>query len=179
MTCAPAYITICKASVWTFSPTDGWGYRQPSLQRCDADAHHVDQQSHHAAQPDGFAGGGGGDRADVERPPDPVHLGAGAVIILVAFLFGSRIEKGSTRVQDQLAASTVVAEEGCRGAGVKSFGASNTNRSATTRPTKKTFRLSLRMAVYNSGFGSLMMFLGFGSIAAVMWYGGREVIAGG
>ena len=34
------------------------------------------------------------------------------------------------------------------------------------------------MAVYNSGFGSLMMFLGFGSIAAVMWYGGREVIAG-
>jgi subfamily B ATP-binding cassette protein MsbA len=34
------------------------------------------------------------------------------------------------------------------------------------------------MAVYNSAFGSLMMFLGFGSIAAVMWYGGREVIAG-
>jgi subfamily B ATP-binding cassette protein MsbA len=34
------------------------------------------------------------------------------------------------------------------------------------------------MAVYNSGFMSLMMFLGFGSIAAVMWYGGREVIAG-
>ena len=34
------------------------------------------------------------------------------------------------------------------------------------------------MAVDNSLFGSVMMFLGFGSIAAIMWYGGREVIAG-
>ena len=34
------------------------------------------------------------------------------------------------------------------------------------------------MALYNSAFQTLMMFLGFGSIAAIMWYGGREVIAG-
>jgi ATP-binding cassette, subfamily B, bacterial MsbA len=34
------------------------------------------------------------------------------------------------------------------------------------------------MAVYNSLFGAVMMFLGFSSIAAIMWYGGREVIAG-
>ena len=42
----------------------------------------------------------------------------------------------------------------------------------------KTFKASLQMAVYNSVFGSAMMFLGFGSIGAIMWYGGREVIAG-
>ena len=101
------------------------------------------------------------------------------VIILVAFLFGSRIEKGSTRVQDQLAASTVVAEEGLQGVRVvKSFGREQYESQRYDSANEKTFRLSLRMAVYNSGFGSLMMFLGFGSIAAVMWYGGREVIAG-
>jgi len=43
---------------------------------------------------------------------------------------------------------------------------------------KKTFRASLQIATYNSLFTALMMFLGFGSIAAIMWYGGREVIAG-
>ena len=101
------------------------------------------------------------------------------VLLLVGFLFGSRIEKGSTRVQDQLAASTVVAEEGLQGVRVvKSFGREQYESQRYGAANEKTFRLSLQMAVYNSGFGSLMMFLGFGSIAAVMWYGGREVIAG-
>jgi subfamily B ATP-binding cassette protein MsbA len=101
------------------------------------------------------------------------------VLLLVGFLFGSRIEKGSTRVQDQLAASTVVAEEGLQGVRVvKSFGREDYETQRYGSANEKTFRLSLRMAVYNSAFGSLMMFLGFGSIAAVMWYGGREVIAG-
>ncbi len=101
------------------------------------------------------------------------------VLLLVGFLFGSRIEKGSTRVQDQLAASTVVAEEGLQGVRVvKSFGREQYESERYGSANEKTFRLSLRMAVYNSAFGSLMMFLGFGSIAAVMWYGGREVIAG-
>jgi subfamily B ATP-binding cassette protein MsbA len=101
------------------------------------------------------------------------------VVMLVGFLFGSRIEKGSTRVQDQLAASTVVAEEGLQGVRVvKSFGREQYEAQRYVAANEKTFRLSLRMAVYNSGFMSLMMFMGFGSIAAVMWYGGREVIAG-
>jgi subfamily B ATP-binding cassette protein MsbA len=34
------------------------------------------------------------------------------------------------------------------------------------------------MAVSQSLFATVMMFLGFGSITAIMWYGGREVIAG-
>jgi ATP-binding cassette, subfamily B, bacterial MsbA len=100
-------------------------------------------------------------------------------ILLVAFVFGSRIQKGSTRVQDQLAASTVVAEEGLQGIRVvKSFGRESYESKRYDTAMEKTFRASLQMAVYNSGFGSIMMFLGFGSIAAVMWYGGREVIAG-
>ncbi|HUH96722.1 MAG TPA: ABC transporter ATP-binding protein [Anaerolineales bacterium] len=100
-------------------------------------------------------------------------------VLLVAFLFGSRIQKGSTRIQDQLADSTVVAEEGLQGIRVvKSFGRETYEIKRYDAALERTFRASLQMAVYNSGFGSIMMFLGFGSIAAVMWYGGREVIAG-
>ena len=100
-------------------------------------------------------------------------------VLLVAFLFGSRIQKGSTRIQDELADSTIVAEEGLQGIRVvKSFGREAYETKRYDTAMEKTFRASLQMAVYNSAFGSVMMFLGFGSIAAVMWYGGREVIAG-
>ena len=106
-------------------------------------------------------------------------LGLIPVLLLVGFLFGGRIQKGSTRVQDQLADSTVVAEEGLQGIRVvKSFGREDYETQRYDTAMEKTFRASLQMAVYNSAFGSVMMFLGFGSIAAVMWYGGREVIAG-
>jgi subfamily B ATP-binding cassette protein MsbA len=101
------------------------------------------------------------------------------VIILVAFTFGRRIQKGSTRLQDQLADSTIVAEEGLQGIRVvKSFGREAYETQRYDAAMENTFRASLQMAVYNSLFGALMMFLGFGSIAAIMWYGGREVIAG-
>ena len=100
-------------------------------------------------------------------------------VLLVAFLFGSRIQKGSTRIQDELADSTIVAEEGLQGIRVvKSFGRETYETKRYDTAMEKTFRASLQLAVYNSAFGSVMMFLGFGSIAAVMWYGGREVIAG-
>jgi subfamily B ATP-binding cassette protein MsbA len=101
------------------------------------------------------------------------------VLIGVAFVFGRRITKGSTRVQDQLAASTVVAEEGLQGIRVvKSFGREAYEMQRYDTAMEKTFLASLQMAVYHSSFAAVMMFLGFGSIAAIMWYGGREVIAG-
>ena len=101
------------------------------------------------------------------------------VLILVAFTFGRRIRKGSLRIQDQLADSTVVAEEGLQGIRVvKSFGRETYETQRYNTAMEMTFRASLQMAVYNSLFGSVMLFLGFGSIAAIVWYGGQEVIAG-
>jgi ATP-binding cassette, subfamily B, bacterial MsbA len=100
-------------------------------------------------------------------------------LLLIAFLFGSRLQKGSMRVQDELSDSTVVAEEGLQGIRVvKSFGRETYEIKRYDNAMEKTFRASLQMAMYNSGFGSIMMFLGFSAVAAVMWYGGREVIAG-
>ena len=105
------------------------------------------------------------DRAHHERPLYPVHPGAAAGDdLVVAFVFGSRIQKGSTQVQDQLAASTVVAEEGLQGIRVvKSFGREGYETQRYDNAMDQTFSASLRMAVYNSLFGSVMMFLGFGT----------------
>ncbi len=101
------------------------------------------------------------------------------VLIAVAGLFGSRLQKASTQIQDQLADSTVVAEEGLQGIRVvKSFGREDYEIQRYHSAMEKTFRASLRMSVYNSLFTALMMFLGFSTIAAIMWYGGREVISG-
>jgi ATP-binding cassette, subfamily B, bacterial MsbA len=101
------------------------------------------------------------------------------VLIGVAIFFGRNLRKGSLRVQDQLAASTVVAEEGLQGIRVvKSFGREEHETRRYGSALEQTLQAALQMAVYNSLFGSVMMFLGFGSIGAIMWYGGREVIAG-
>jgi len=101
------------------------------------------------------------------------------VLIVVAGVFGSRLQKASMHIQDELADSTVVAEEGLQGIRVvKSFGREDYEVKRYNNAMEKTFLASLRMAVYNSSFQALMMFLGFSTIAAIMWYGGREVISG-
>jgi len=101
------------------------------------------------------------------------------VLIVVAGVFGSRLQQASTHIQDELADSTVVAEEGLQGIRVvKSFGREEYEVHRYNGAMEKTFQSSLRMAVYGSSFTGLMMFLGFSTIAAIMWYGGRQVISG-
>jgi subfamily B ATP-binding cassette protein MsbA len=101
------------------------------------------------------------------------------VLIVIAVVFGRRFEKLSTEVQDQLAASTVVAEEGLQAIRVvKSFSREAHESERYHSAMEKTFRASLHIARYNAFFMAIMTFLGFGSIAAIMWFGGREVIAG-
>jgi subfamily B ATP-binding cassette protein MsbA len=100
-------------------------------------------------------------------------------LIGVAIVFGRRIQKISTAVQDQLAESTTVAEEALQGIRVvKSFGRESYEVMRYGDAVRKAFRAAVRMALSNSLFGTVMTFMGFGSIAAIMWYGGREVIAG-
>jgi subfamily B ATP-binding cassette protein MsbA len=100
-------------------------------------------------------------------------------LISAAAVFGTSIQKASLGVQDQLAESVTVAEEALQGIRVvKSFGRENHETERYGRAVRNAFQASIRMAISNSLFGTVMMFLGFGTIAAIMWYGGREVIAG-
>src|SRR5260221_12680186 len=87
-------------------------------------------------------------------------------LILIAAVFGSRIQKASTGVQDELADSTTVAEEALQGVRVvKSFGREKYEMGRYDAAMLKTYRAAVRMATYSSAFSTLMMFLGFGSIA--------------
>ncbi len=100
-------------------------------------------------------------------------------LIAAAFLFGRPLERLAKRVQDQLAAATVTAEEGLSGIRtVKSFGREPFESGRYQGALTQTLHTALRLIAARAGFGSLMLLLGFGSLAAILWFGGRQVIAG-
>jgi subfamily B ATP-binding cassette protein MsbA len=100
-------------------------------------------------------------------------------IVGIAVVFGRSFQRLSTNVQDALAHSTVAVEEGLQGVRVvKSFARESYEVERYTTALQRTLRASLRLAVVRSAFGALMAFLGFSAIAAILWFSGREVLAG-
>ncbi|MBC8172234.1 MAG: ATP-binding cassette domain-containing protein, partial [Anaerolineae bacterium] len=101
------------------------------------------------------------------------------VITVVGFGFGYYLRRISTKVQDQIAESTVVTEEVLQGVKeVKSFVREPYEIERYESAITKAFWSAVQLARLNSAFGSLMAFLGFGSLAVFLWFGGREVLAG-
>lgn len=101
------------------------------------------------------------------------------VVVGVAVVFGRSFQGLSTKVQDELANGTVVVEEGLQGIRVvKSFAREGYEVNRYTTAMQSTLRAALRLAVFRSAFGALMAFLGFGAVAAILWFSGREVLAG-
>lgn len=100
-------------------------------------------------------------------------------IVVIGFVFGRGFQRLSTHVQDELAQSTVAVEEGLQGIRVvKSFAREPYEIDRYTNAMERTLAASLRLAVYRAAFGALMAFLGFGAIAAILWFSGQEVLAG-
>jgi len=100
-------------------------------------------------------------------------------VVGVAVVFGRSFQKLSTTVQDELANSTVAVEEGLQGIRVvKSFAREDYEINRYNSAMQRTLKASLRLAVFRSAFGALMAFLGFGAIAAILWFSGREVLEG-
>ena len=101
------------------------------------------------------------------------------MIAAIAIVFGRSFQSLSTSVQDALAHATVAAEESLQGVRVvKSFAREAYEVERYTQAMQQTFAVTLRLAVFRALFGSTMAFLGFSALAAVLWFGGREVIAG-
>lgn len=101
------------------------------------------------------------------------------VLIVVAVVFGIYFERLSTRVQDQLAEATTVIEENLQNIRVvKSFARESYESDRYDGIMNRMFKLIMRLTVFRSTFESTMAFLGFGAIAAILYVGGREVIAG-
>jgi subfamily B ATP-binding cassette protein MsbA len=94
-------------------------------------------------------------------------------------VFGRRFQHLSTAVQDELAQATVAVEEGLQGIRVvKSFTREDYEVERYNGAMRRTLRAALRLTVARSAFGALMAFLGFSAIAAILWFSGREVLAG-
>lgn len=100
-------------------------------------------------------------------------------IVVVAVGFGRSFQRLSTTVQDNLAESTVAAEETLQGIRVvKSFTSEYYEVDRYRGLLERTLDASLRLALRRSSFGALMAFLGFSAVAAILWFSGREVLAG-
>jgi len=101
------------------------------------------------------------------------------IIVASAAVFGARLRQLSTDVQDQLAESTVAAEEALGAIRVvKAFAREPYETTRYTTHLELTFVSMMRQARLRSAFGPLMSFLGFAALAAILWFGGREVLAG-
>lgn len=105
-------------------------------------------------------------------------IGLIPLIIVIGFSFGYYLRKISAEVQEELAGSTVVAEEVFQGIReVKSFVREPYEIERYNSAIMRTFNVAIRLLRVRSIFGPMMGFLGFGSLAGILWFGGREVLA--
>ncbi len=100
-------------------------------------------------------------------------------LIAVAFLFGRPLQRVSTEVQDEIARSTTTAEEALAGIRVvKSFVREDWETARYGADLSRVVARASRLALWRGLFASVMTFLGFGTIALLLWYTGRQVVEG-
>jgi ATP-binding cassette, subfamily B, bacterial MsbA len=101
------------------------------------------------------------------------------VIIAIAAAFGVLFQRISTEIQDEIAGSTTIVDEVLQNVReVKSFAREPYEIERYEGAIGRAFRATLRLLRVRAVFGPLIAFLGFGAIALVLWFGGREVLEG-
>ena len=101
----------------------------------------------------------------------PVALGAVA--------YGRRVRKLSREVQDALAESSHVAEETLAGIRtVRAFAAERHEADRYREAVNRSFDLARLRVIMASTFMGVASFAAYAAAAAVLWYGGRLVVAG-
>jgi subfamily B ATP-binding cassette protein MsbA len=100
-------------------------------------------------------------------------------LIVVAIVFGRPLQRVSTQVQDMIARSTTTAEEVLSGIRVvKSYVREDWELHRYDADLRGVVAAGSRLALWRAGFGAVMGFLGFGAVAALLWYTGHQVIDG-
>ncbi len=106
-------------------------------------------------------------------------LGLIPPLIVVGMVFGRRLKKLSTAVQDRLADSLVALEEMLSGIRVvKSFAREDFERERFSDQVERAYDTAIERAKIRAVFVPLISFLGFGSLTLLLWVGGRQVVAG-
>ena len=101
------------------------------------------------------------------------------LIVVIAFVLGGVIRRTSTRVQDEIAGATVVAEEVLQNIReVKSFVRESYEISRYNGAIDVAFRAAVKLLTVRSVFGPIIAFIAFAGLALVLWFGGREVLDG-
>jgi subfamily B ATP-binding cassette protein MsbA len=101
------------------------------------------------------------------------------VLVILGFVFGMALRRLSEQVQDEIAGATVVAEESLQNVReVKSFVREPYEVARYDGAIDRAFQAAVRLLRIRSVFGPLMAFAGFGGLSGVLWFGGREVLAG-
>jgi subfamily B ATP-binding cassette protein MsbA len=100
-------------------------------------------------------------------------------MLLAGIFFGRRIRGISTEVQDRMATATAVLEETISGIRVvQSFAREPYEIKRFRQAIEDAFRTSMRRTRVRSTFLPIVSFLGFTALVLVLWYGGRQVVAG-
>jgi subfamily B ATP-binding cassette protein MsbA len=106
-------------------------------------------------------------------------LALAPIVSILGAIFGRVLRRVSTEVQDELAGATVVVEEVLQNIRVvKSFVREDYEIDRYDNAIHRAFRVAVKVLRIRSAFGPLVGFMAFGGVAAMLWFGGREVLAG-
>jgi len=101
------------------------------------------------------------------------------LLVLVAKVFGRKLKSLSTSIQDQTATLSTLVEEVISGIRiVKSFVQTKREEARFAAQIDQAFHLTLHRAGIMAVFIPVISLLTFSAAAAVLWYGGRQVIDG-
>ena len=101
------------------------------------------------------------------------------IIIIAAAVFGRRLRTMSIGYHDQLAVANSLAEEAITAVRVvKWFNAEGRISNDYDREVTEAYRIAYRRARTRALFGPLVTFVGFSTLAVVLWAGGRLVLSG-
>jgi len=101
------------------------------------------------------------------------------LMIIAAAVFGRRLRRISTQFQDEVAAANAFADESIAAIRVvKWFTAEKASADRYDVAITESYQVALRRARLRALFVPIVTFVAFGTLAVVLWVGGRRMIAG-
>lgn len=100
-------------------------------------------------------------------------------LVVAAIIFGRFIRKNSKKVQDELAKTNIIVEETLQSVNVvKAFTNERLEVGRYTTSIQRVVDYALKAATFRGGFISFIIFVLFGGVVGVVWYGGNLVLNG-
>ena len=100
-------------------------------------------------------------------------------LVVAAIIFGKFIRKNSKKVQDELASTNIIVEETLQSINVvKAFTNERLEVKRYGSSVQKVVDYALKAATFRGAFISFIIFVLFGGIVGVVWYGGNLVLQG-